>query len=104
MIIGVLIGALAYGISFYLQPLLVGLLITGAFTIITGAHHTDALVDFADGLMAKGGAEVKHKAMHDPGSFCWSSSLVLYMAGMIIALSSYHHGIRLLTSIIVPRD
>lgn len=101
LIIGVLIGALAYGISFYLQPLLVGLLITGAFTIITGAHHTDALADFADGLMAKGGAEVKHKAMHDPAvGSAGVAALVLYMAGMIIALSSYHHGIRLLTSII----
>lgn len=101
VIIGVLMGGLAYGISLCLQPLLLGLLITGTFIIITGVHHTDALADFADGLMAKGGIEVKHKAMRDPAvGSAGVAALVLYLAGMIIALSSFHHGIKLLTSII----
>ena len=63
VMIGLLVGILAYGISYYIQSLLIGLIVTGALIIITGFHHTDALADFADGLMAKGGKENKHKAM-----------------------------------------
>jgi adenosylcobinamide-GDP ribazoletransferase len=66
LVIGLIIGAMALGISNFLHPLLVGFLVTGALMIITGVHHTDALADFADGLMAKGSKEVKHKAMLDP--------------------------------------
>jgi adenosylcobinamide-GDP ribazoletransferase len=101
LIIGALIGGLAYGISFYVQPPLIGLIITAALVIITGVHHTDALADFADGLTAKGGKEVKHKAMSDPAvGSAGVTALVLYVTGMIIAVSSFHHGIKLLTSII----
>jgi adenosylcobinamide-GDP ribazoletransferase len=102
VITGVLIGGLAYGISFYLQPQLMGFLITGAFIMITGIHHTDALADFADGLMAKGGKEFKRKVMHDPAvGSAGVVALILYVVGMIVALSSFHYGIKLLTSIIV---
>jgi adenosylcobinamide-GDP ribazoletransferase len=95
VITGVLIGGLAYGISFYLQPQLIGFLITGAFIMITGIHHTDALADFADGLMAKGGKEFKHKVMHDPAvGSAGVVALILYVVG-------FHYGIKLLTSIIV---
>ena len=66
LVIGSIIGAMALGISNFLHPLLTGFLITGALVILTGVHHTDALADFADGLMAKGNKEIKHKAMLDP--------------------------------------
>lgn len=99
--IGSLIGGLAYGISFYLQPPLIGFFITGAFVIITGVQHTDALADFADGLMAKGSKDIKYKAMHDPAvGSAGVSSIILYIMGMIISISSFHHGIRLFTSIV----
>ena len=49
-VIGIVIGCLAYEISFYLQSQLVGLIISTCIIIITGASHTDALADFADGL------------------------------------------------------
>ncbi|HZC20810.1 MAG TPA: adenosylcobinamide-GDP ribazoletransferase [Nitrososphaeraceae archaeon] len=99
--IGSLIGGLAYGISFYLQPPLIGFFITGAFVIITGVQHTDALADFADGLMAKGSKDIKYKAMHDPAvGSAGVSSIILYIMGMVISVSSFHHGIRLFTSIV----
>ena len=102
-IIGTIVGIFAYAISFYIQPLLLGLLVTTVLVIITGANHTDALADFADGLMAKGGKEVKHKAMLDPAvGSAGTAAIVLYAAGMIIALSSPHlEGIKLLTSLVV---
>ncbi len=83
--VGVIVGGMAFGLSFFLHPLIVGLLATGALVIITGVHHTDALADFADGLMAKGGKEAKHKAMLDPAvGSAGVATLVLYFAGMII--------------------
>ena len=89
-IIGLMIGAFAFGLSIIpLQPLFVGLIATAALFILTGAHHTDALSDFADGLMAKGGKDSKRKAMSDPrtGS-AGTAALVLYFAGSVIAISS----------------
>ncbi len=67
--IGIAIGLLAYEISFHLQAQLVGLIISTCIIIITGASHSDALADFADGLAAKGRVEVKKKAMRDPAVY-----------------------------------
>ena len=85
IVIGAIIGAMAFGISPYLHPLIIGLLVAGSFVIITGLHHTDALADFADGLMAKGDKESKRKAMSDPAvGSAGVAALVLYFAGMIV--------------------
>jgi adenosylcobinamide-GDP ribazoletransferase len=88
LVIGAIIGAMALGISNFLHPLLIGFLVTGALMIITGVHHTDALADLADGLMAKGGKEAKHKAMLDPAvGSAGVAVLVMYIAGMIIVFN-----------------
>ncbi|HXV46978.1 MAG TPA: adenosylcobinamide-GDP ribazoletransferase [Nitrososphaera sp.] len=102
LVIGAMIGAMAFGISQFLHPLLVGLLVTGALVIITGVHHTDALADFADGLMAKGGKEVKRKVMLDPAiGSAGVAALVMYFAGMIIVFhTGFFSGFAILTSII----
>lgn len=102
LVIGAIVGAMALGISPFLHPLLVGLLVTGALVIITGVHHTDALADFADGLMAKGGKEVKRKAMLDPAvGSAGVAALVMYFAGMIIVFhTGFASGLAILTSII----
>ena len=88
MVIGLVIGSLGYGLSLYLEPLVVSLVVVASLAVITGIHHTDGLADFADGLMTKGTKEKKRKAMKDlsvgsAGIF----SIVLYAIGMIIALS-----------------
>lgn len=99
--IGILVGVLAYGISYYIQSLFTGFLVTCALIIITGFHHTDALADFADGLMAKGRKEDKYKAMHDPAvGSAGVAALVIYIAGMIIAISNLPYGWKILTSIV----
>ena len=64
--IGLMVGSVAYGLSFFLEPLVVGLLITGMLALITGIHHTDGLSDFADGLMVRGTKERKLQVMRDP--------------------------------------
>ncbi len=103
LVIGTIVGAMALGISVAgLHPLLIGLLVAGALVIITGVHHTDALADFADGLMAKGGKEVKRKAMLDPAvGSAGVAALVMYFAGMIIVFQAgFSSSLAVFTSII----
>ena len=88
IVIGLVIGSIGFGLSLYLEPLVVSLVVVASLAIITGIHHTDGLADFSDGLMTKGTKEKKRKAMKDlsvgsAGIF----SIVLYAIGMIIALS-----------------
>lgn len=86
--IGLLVGSLGYGLSFFLDPLIVSLLVVASLTLITGIHHTDGLGDFADGLMTRGSKEKKIKAMKDlaTGS-AGIVAVVLYLVGLIIAIS-----------------
>jgi adenosylcobinamide-GDP ribazoletransferase len=102
LVIGSIVGAMALGISNFLHPLLTGFLITGALVILTGVHHTDALADFADGLMAKGSKEIKHKAMLDPAvGSAGVATLVMYFAGMIIVFNiGFGSSLAIFTSII----
>ena len=86
--IGLIIGSIGFGLSFFLEPLIVSLLVVVSIAIITGIHHTDGLADFADGLMARGTKEKKREVMKDlsTGS-AGIVSVVLYVVGAIIALS-----------------
>jgi adenosylcobinamide-GDP ribazoletransferase len=86
--IGLLVGSLGFGLSFFLDPLIVSLLVVASLALVTGIHHTDGLADFTDGLMAKGTKEKKLGAMKDlsTGS-AGVVSIVLYLVGLIIAIS-----------------
>ncbi|MFL6490766.1 MAG: adenosylcobinamide-GDP ribazoletransferase [Nitrososphaera sp.] len=102
LVIGTIIGVMALGISNFLHPLLIGFLITGGLIVLTGVHHTDALADFADGLMTKGSKEAKHKAMLDPAvGSAGVAVLVMYFVGMIIVFNiGFGSGLAIFTSII----
>jgi adenosylcobinamide-GDP ribazoletransferase len=102
-IIGSIVGLFAYAVSLYIQPFLLGFLVTALLLIVTGANHTDALADFADGLMAKGGKEIKYKAMLDPSvGSAGTAAVVLYVVGMVVVISSFRHeAINLLTGLVV---
>lgn len=86
--IGLIVGSIGFGLSLFLDPLIVGLLVVVSFAILTGIHHTDGLADFADGLMTKGSKEKKLAAMKDlsTGS-AGITAIVLYAVGLIIAIS-----------------
>ena len=86
--IGLIVGSIGFGLSLFLDPLIVSLLVVASFVILTGIHHTDGLADFADGLMVKGTKEKKLAAMKDlsTGS-AGIVAIVLYIAGLIIAIS-----------------
>jgi adenosylcobinamide-GDP ribazoletransferase len=102
LVIGSIISAMALGISNFLHPLLIGFLITGGLLVLTGVHHTDALADFADGLMAKGNKEAKHKAMLDPAvGSAGVAVLVMYFVGMIVVFNiGFGSGLAIFTSVI----
>jgi len=86
--IGLLIGSFGFGLSFFLDPLLVSLLVVASIAIVTGIHHADGLADFADGLMVKGNKEKKLKAMRDLSiGSAGIVAIVLYFIGLIITIS-----------------
>jgi adenosylcobinamide-GDP ribazoletransferase len=86
--IGLLVGSFGFGLSFFLDPLLVSLLVVASIAIVTGIHHADGLADFADGLMVKGSKDRKLKAMKDlsTGS-AGIVGIVLYLVGLIVTIS-----------------
>ena len=86
--IGILVGSFGFGLSFFLDPLIVSLLVVASIAIITGIHHTDGLADFADGLMVKGTKDKKLNAMKDlsTGS-AGIVAIVLYIVSLIITIS-----------------
>ena len=86
--IGLLVGSFGFGLSLFLDPLLVSLLVVASIAIVTGIHHADGLADFADGLMVKGSKDKKLKAMRDlsVGS-AGIVAIVLYLIGLIITIS-----------------
>ena len=52
--IGLIIASIGFGLSFFLDPLIVSLLVVASIAVITGIHHTDGLADVADGGMPRG--------------------------------------------------
>ena len=101
LIIGCIIGGLAYGLSFYVQPFLTGFIATAGLVLLTGLHHTDALADFADGLMTKGDHLTRRNAMREPSvGPAGVITIVMYIVGMIIAISGFHQSIKLFSSVI----
>ena len=88
ILIGLIVGSFALGLSLFLDPLIVAFLVVALLAIITGIHHTDGLGDFADGLMTSGNKEKKLNAMKDVSTgSAGIVSIVLYIVGMIIAIS-----------------
>jgi adenosylcobinamide-GDP ribazoletransferase len=104
--IGLLIGLLTIPvvlISFYLFNQFVSAFIVTIFLIVlTGIHHTDALADFADGIMVRGNKEKKYNVMHDPriGS-AGTVAISGYVIGMIVAISSITSLDKLMIAIIL---
>ena len=104
--IGLLIGLLTTPVvllSFYFFNQFVASLIVAIFLIVlTGIHHTDALADFADGIMVRGNKDKKYKVMHDPGiGAAGTIAVSAHLVGMVIAISSITSLERLMIGIIL---
>ncbi len=101
-IIGIAIGVLSFLLFSYLPSFVLGFIITVTILGITGLHHSDALSDLADGLMAKGSKEFKHKVMSDPrNGTAGTVVLIFYIIGMIIFVSNIEDKIKLVSVIII---
>ena len=86
--LGLIVGAVGFGLSIFLDPLVVSLLVVASIAILTGIHHTDGLSDFADGLVAKGSREKKLAAMKDLSTgTAGTVAIALYLVALIVALS-----------------
>jgi len=86
--IGLLVGLFGFGLSSFLDSLIVSLLVITSIAIITGIHHTDGLADFADGLMVKGTKDKKLNAMKDLSiGSAGIVAIVLYFISLIITIS-----------------
>ena len=102
LIIGLAIGILSFILFSVVEGFLLGFLITATIVGITGLHHSDALSDLADGLMAQGSIEVKHKVMSDPrNGTAGTVVLIFYIIGMIILVSYIDQKAKLLSVIII---
>ena len=102
LIIGIAIGVLSFLLFSYLQNFMLGFIITATIIGITGLHHSDALSDLADGLMAKGSSEIKHKVMSDPQiGTAGAVVLIFYIIGMVIFVSNIEEKIKLVSVIII---
>lgn len=102
LIIGIAIGILSFLLFSNLPSFVLGLIITATILGITGLHHSDALSDLADGLMAKGSKEFKHKVMSDPrNGTAGTVVLIFYIIGMIIFVSNIEDKIKLVSVIII---
>jgi adenosylcobinamide-GDP ribazoletransferase len=105
-IVGLIIGVLSIPIAiasfYFLNHLVSGFLITIYLIIITGMHHTDALADFADGIMVKGNKEKKYKAIHDPttGS-AGTVAIISYCIGLILTISAFNEIGSLVASMLI---
>jgi adenosylcobinamide-GDP ribazoletransferase len=102
LIIGLAVGGLSFFLFSFVEGFLLGFLITATIVGITGLHHSDALSDLADGLMAKGSIEAKHKVMSDPrNGTAGTVVLIFYIIGMIILVSYIDEKTKLLSVIII---
>ncbi|MEM2923452.1 MAG: adenosylcobinamide-GDP ribazoletransferase [Candidatus Nitrosocaldus sp.] len=101
-LLGAIVGAIALLLSLAISNgMIVALVVVALILIITGMHHTDALADFADGVMAKGNREDKIRALRDPAiGAAGASVLIVYILGLFIALSMLD-GLSMLKAIIV---
>jgi adenosylcobinamide-GDP ribazoletransferase len=105
-IIGLAIGILTIPIAiisfYFFNHLISGFIITNFLLIITGLHHTDALADFADGIMVKGNKERKYKVIHDPAiGAAGVLAITSYFIGMIVTITSYTGIERLIVSLLI---
>jgi adenosylcobinamide-GDP ribazoletransferase len=64
-LIGFITGLFAWALLWILPSMIVGMLTLGLLLLMTGFHHTDGLLDFADGVMFLGSPEQRIKVMHD---------------------------------------
>ncbi len=105
-IIGLIIGITSIPITIlsflFFNHLISGFIITIFLIIITGIHHTDALADFADGIMVKGSKEKKYKVIHDPAiGAAGVLAMISYFIGMTITISTYTDLFRLISSLLI---
>ena len=65
-LVGLLAGVSVWGLDAILPPQISGMIGVGILLLITGAHHTDGLLDFGDAVIFHGSRREKISILHDP--------------------------------------
>jgi len=65
-LVGLLAGISVWILNEILPPQISGMIGVGILLLITGAHHTDGLLDFGDAVMSHGSRQEKIRILHDP--------------------------------------
>ena len=65
-LVGLLAGVSVWVLDAILPPQISGMIGVGILLLITGAHHTDGLLDFGDAVMFHGSRREKIRILHDP--------------------------------------
>lgn len=90
IVLGLIVGSIGFGLSLFLDSLIVSLFVVVSVVVITGMHHTDGLADFADGLMVKGTKAKKIAAMKDLSTgTAGTTAIVLYLIGLVVLISQF---------------
>jgi len=97
-IIGFIAGVSVWMLEVILPRLIAGMLGLGVLLLVTGAQHTDGLLDFGDAIMFHGSREDKIRIMHDPQTGAGGLSLgLVVLTTTAIAISEVHRGIAIQT-------
>jgi adenosylcobinamide-GDP ribazoletransferase len=85
VVLGLAAGAVGYAADFVFSDLICGFLVLVSIELLTGFHHLDGLLDFADAAMARGDVKRRLEVMHDmyTGAAAVASGvLVLVLSGL----------------------
>ena len=83
-IIALLAGIVALASLYFLPRSIAAGIALLALLLLTGFHHLDGLLDFADAAMVRGSREARLKAMHD-----LSHGVAAFAAGFFVLLLTY---------------
>lgn len=103
LLVGLVIVPIAIPSALYIENhYLSALIIAISLSLVTGLHHSDALADYADGIMAKGDRERKYHAMHAPNiGSAGVFAISIYLLGMVISIASYKNIDKLIIALLL---
>lgn len=101
LLVGLPAGLLGWLISIYAGPLAGAAAALAAACILVGLHHIDGLADFADGLMARGNADVRIAAMRDTSTGAGGTAAVLLCLMIVVSAASQRSGLELFLMVVL---
>ena len=95
LVLGGILALVGWGAGFLFTPLVVGVLVVGAWVVLTGGLHLDGLADCCDGMLSAAGSERRLEIMKDPrlGTFGGVGLLLVLILKTALAADLASRGI-----------